>query len=347
MSAPEAVRYPERRRPRTVLSAGLVAMAVGVTVMVLAVYFQRGFIPGDAIVYLAGGERLNAGHLLYAHTVGDREVGLQPPYWTVPLLSPPFIAVLFRPLALFGDAGAYAWWLLTIAVIAATLVALLRGAPIASSIALLVLAIPVVYEIGVGNVNGLILGGTVLAWVLARERREGLLGLVVAFLSALKLTPLTLGVWVVARGRVASIVTLVASLAALLCVSVAGAGIDAHLTYLAVMRSTSTVGTSDLSLAGLARMAGLDPAIASALPIIVVVVGLAATVALRRRAALSYGAAVITMVFGSPVVNINTLALLLALLAPVAFPLRPTEGPSATGTIGEEEPGGEHGTVTT
>ena len=52
--------------------------------------------------YLAAGERLNAGHNLYAFGAGDRPIILDPQYWTVPLLSPPPIAVLWRSLALLG-----------------------------------------------------------------------------------------------------------------------------------------------------------------------------------------------------------------------------------------------------
>ncbi len=97
------------------LSVALVAIAFGLLAVTLAVYFTRGFIPGDALVYLGAGERLNAGHQLYALSPGDRYVGANPPYWTVPTLSPPFMGVLFRPLALLPpDLGAYVWWVGTI-----------------------------------------------------------------------------------------------------------------------------------------------------------------------------------------------------------------------------------------
>ena len=313
----------------------LPVLAFATIVTFLVGYFGRGFVPGDAFTYLAAGERLNAGHPLYALSPGDRPLDMKPPYWTVPLLSPPFIAVLFRPLAMLGDAGAYVWWALTITVIVATALALIRGARIATSLALLALAIPIVYEIGVGNVNGIILGGSVLAWVLARDHREIPLGADVAFLSALKLTPLTLGIWLLARGRRASIASFVATCVVFAMVSVVGAGLSAHLEYLSIIRSTGVSGTSDLSLAGLARSIGLGAPLTSVLPIAAAGIGCVAIVLLRRRPALSYGAAVITMVLGSPVVNVNTPVLLLALLAPIAFPLSRELAPVARSALGD------------
>jgi hypothetical protein len=87
------------------------ALAFGILATIQFLYFQRGLIPGDAFTYLAAGERLNDGHPLYALSAGDRPVDLHPPFWTVPLLSPPSIAVVLRPFALLpGDAGAYGWW---------------------------------------------------------------------------------------------------------------------------------------------------------------------------------------------------------------------------------------------
>jgi len=328
-----------------VLAIVLPVLALATIVALLAGYFRHGLIPGDAFTYLAAGERLNVGHLLYALSPGDRPVGLKPPYWTVPLLSPPFIAVLFRPFALLGDAGAYAWWGLTITTIAVTVFALLRQSPITASLALLALSIPLVYEIAVGNVNGLILGGSVLAWVLSRDRRETLLGANVAFIAALKLTPLALGVWVVARGRRASIVSLTLTCILLAAVSVVGAGFSTHVEYFTVMRTTLSTGTSEMSLGGLGRAIGLDATLASILPVAAVAIGCIATVLLRRRPALSYGAAVITMVLGSPVVNINTPVLLLALLAPVAFPLVPELSPVATCALRDEAPAARSGTA--
>jgi hypothetical protein len=75
----------------------------------------------DSLTYVAAGQRLNAGHALYSLSAGDWAVPLDPPYWTVPLLSPPIAGVLARPFALFGTAGIAAWWVLMGMILTATI----------------------------------------------------------------------------------------------------------------------------------------------------------------------------------------------------------------------------------
>ena len=139
---------------------------LGLYVAVQSTYFGRGFIPGDAFTYLAAGERLNAGHLLYALSPGDRPVDLNPPYWTVPLLSPPPIAVVFRAFATMPpDTGAYFWWALQLVALAViSLVMLARRRPLLTAGVMLLLLIPTVYEIGVGNLNSMVLLGLIFTW---------------------------------------------------------------------------------------------------------------------------------------------------------------------------------------
>src|SRR5438093_1020563 len=95
---------------RFAAQAVLIGIAVALCITAAAVF---GFHPtrpdGDAWNYLAAGERLNAGHPLYALSPGDRPVTLVPPYWSVPLLAPPPIAVAWRPLAVFGEPAMVAW----------------------------------------------------------------------------------------------------------------------------------------------------------------------------------------------------------------------------------------------
>ena len=155
------------------LAIAFVLVAAALLFEFMAAYFTRGFIPGDATVYLAGGERLNAGHQLYALSPGDREVGLKPPFWTVPLLSPPLIAVIFRPLALFPpDIGAYIWWAGCLAAFAWIFYTFTRRQPILTSLAVIVLVVPLTYEIAVGNVNAFLMLGAILAWKWTTEGRD-------------------------------------------------------------------------------------------------------------------------------------------------------------------------------
>jgi hypothetical protein len=297
-------------------------LAIGVVVAIQTVYFNRGFVPGDAFTYLAAGERLNAGHLLYALSPGDRPVDLHPPFWTVPLLSPPPIAVLFRPLALIpNDLGPYVWWAICIASIVGTTLVMMRRRPILIGLAVFVLSVPLVYEIGVGNLNSLLIAGIVGAWYLLVRGRDVAAGAVIAGMTALKLTPVVLAWWLITQRRWSAVRAFLVTGVVLAIVSVLGAGLAAHLEYLGIVRQTSVGGTSDLSLAGMARFVGVDPALANLLPTVALVVGFVAMWLLRERPGLAYAVGVLTMLFGSPVVNVNWFTVLLAALAPAVWPL--------------------------
>jgi Glycosyltransferase family 87 len=306
---------------KRLLSVALVGVAFGLLAVTLAVYFTRGFIPGDALVYLGAGERLNAGHQLYALSPGDRYVGANPPYWTVPILSPPFMAVLFRPLALLPpDSGAYVWWVGTISAIAITLFLLVRRAPILTSVAVIALGVPLTYEIGVGNVNAFILAGAVGIWWASTRGHERAAGVIAAFLVMVKLWPIALAWWLITQRRWDSVRAGLVAGVVFAAISLLGAGLDSHLTYLQVIRDTTTVGTSTLSVAGMARYVGVPESIASLLPWAVFVGGCALAWVFRDRQGLSFGCAIVAMTLGSSVVNINSFALLLAALAPAAWP---------------------------
>src|SRR5256885_12201688 len=86
---------------------------------------------GDAMTYYAAAQRLNDGHQLYALTTGDIAIELRPPFWTVPLLSPPFIAVLWRPLEALGISGVFIWMGALSAGMMSAAVILFRRAPLA------------------------------------------------------------------------------------------------------------------------------------------------------------------------------------------------------------------------
>jgi glycosyl transferase family 87 len=306
---------------RRLIGRAAVALSLGVLVAIMVVYFERGFVPGDAYTYLAAGERLNAGHPLYALSPGDRPVGFEPPYWNVPLLSPPPIAVAWRPLAALPlEAGVYVWWAFQVAAIGAAFLLVAARRPILASLGLLVLVIPFAYEIGVGNVNGFILLGLILTWRATALGQERATGALAAAMTAIKVTPVLLGWWLLTARRWTALRWYVVAGLAILAVSILGAGLDAHLTYLGIIRDTGTSGTRALSLAGMARYLGVAPDIANLLPTIALAAGIGGIWILRRHPDRAFAVAVATLVFGSPTVNINWFTLLFAVLAPVAWP---------------------------
>src|SRR5204863_2230512 len=114
-----------------------------------------------------------------------------------------------------------------------------------------------------GNINAIILLGAFVAWRAFATGRSGVAGAIVGGLVVLKVTPAILAVWVISSGGRRGLVGLLVGGVIAVAVSLAGAGLDAHLAYLAVMRDTTTIGPSDLSLAGLLRSAGLAAGLAA------------------------------------------------------------------------------------
>lgn len=311
------------RKTRRLIDLVAVAVAVGVIVALLIAYFERGFIPGDAFTYLAAGERLNAGHPLYALSPGDRPVAMEPPFWTVPLLSPPTIAVVWRPLAaLPSELGVYVWWAVQVSAIVVAVGLMMRRRPLLVALAVIALSIPLVYEIGVGNLNGLVLLGLVLTWRATASSDDRTTGILSGLLAAFKVTPVVLGWWLLVRGRWSAIRWAIATGLIVVAVSVLGAGIDAHLTYLGIIRDTAAAGARPLSLAGMARFVGVAPGIADLLPTIALVAGLAGMWLVRRRPDWGFVMAVLTLLFGTPTVSINWFIYLLACLSPLVWPWR-------------------------
>jgi Glycosyltransferase family 87 len=298
------------------------AIAIGMVVAIQRIYFNRGLIPGDSFTYLAAGERLNAGHLLYALSPGDRPVGFEPPFFTVPLLSPPPIAVLFRPLAAIpNEIGVYIWWIATIVILAVVILWMLRERPILVGLTVLVLSIPIVYQIGVGNLNGLIVAGIVVAWYLLTRRRDLAAGAIFALMTAFKITPGIFLWWLITQRRWDAFKAFVVTGLVVLAISVLGAGLQAHLEYLGIMRQTATAGTTYLSLAGAARYLGVSVEVANVMPSAAILVGALVIWLLRDRPGPAYVAAILTLIAGSPVVQITWFTILLGALAPIVWPM--------------------------
>lgn len=317
-----APRYDDQRvllrGEGTVRRLGL---ALGMFGLGLAAYLlvdslvRNGVRGWDAITYLAAGERLNAGHRLYALSPGDRWIWIDPPYWTVPLLSPPAIAVLWRPLAaLPHEWGIPLWWIASEGALIITVLALFRARPELVGPPVLLLSPAIAWELGVGNVNGFVVAGTVGVWLMARRDHDAAAGCVIAVMAALKVWPVVLLVWFITQARWRAVTAFLACGTACLIVGVLGAGLEDNLDYVAVARDVTPSATS---LAGMISALGFHFPWAG---YAVLAFGCLEVAALRARPGVSFSVTVGTMVLGCPVLTIASYAVLLAAAAPLAWP---------------------------
>ena len=327
--------WPTIVLPATVLGLFLALWVTNVLVL--------GAGPADAWTYLAAGERLNAGHDLYRLLPGDRPVAIEAPRWTVPLLSPPLIAVLWRPLALLpADLAVHLWWAAAMTVLAVVVLAAIRARPVFGALAVFVFLLPLVFQSASGNVNGLLMGGVMAVWLLVRSNRSREAGVLIALMAGVKVVPATLLVWLLASRRDKALAWAMGTGVVLLGVSILGAGIANHLAYLDVAAYAASVGRSQFSLADIALVLGAPEGLARALPFAALAVGHGATWEAGRRGhlAASFTAAVYTMVWGSSVVNFDWLALMFAGLAPAFWPPREAGSTAGRTRAAATEPAG-------
>jgi hypothetical protein len=306
-----------RRLARIIIGGGAVAIALVIFVNLSLAYGR----PGDVVTYLAAGERLNAGHELYALSEGDRPLLIAPPYFTVPLVSPPLIGAMWRPIALLPEPIAVGgWWIAMLACLATAVAMVLRAPRLIGTVALYVLAVPLGLEAVQGNINALILLGMLVAWRLYQGDRTEVAAAILGALAVLKVTPAVLVVWIVVVAGRRGLVGAAAGIAVATVLSLTGAGLDSHLEYLAILRDPAAVAPTDLSVAGWLRFLGVEWETAARAGFIVTAVGIVGVIAARRRPELSFRIAVVTLVLGTPAVYVNTFLLLLAALAPTLWP---------------------------
>ncbi len=322
-------RYDLRR----VLGFAAAATGIGAVLAIVVVWFAAGHLPGDAFTYTAAGERLNAGHEVYRLLPGDSPVLMEPPYPPYPILSPPLIAVVFRPLALVpAGLGPWLWWAAMLVCLAVAVALLVRRAPMATGLGLLVLCFPVAVVVGVGNVDAFVLLGVVLTWILIQRGLDLPAGALLGLLASLKVTPLIFAWWLLIHGERRAAMAFGVAVAVLAALTVLGSYPRVFGEYLDVVRATVNVVPGALSLAGLGRAIGLPPDMAAALGRIALVAAGVAMLALRRHPAAGYSIAGLMLWLGSPAAAAHTPALGLAALAPLAARI----GEGARGRAGEE-----------
>ena len=250
---------------------------------------------GDPWNYLAAGERLNDGHPLYALSAGDRPVILRPPWWSVPLLAPPPIAVAWRPLAVLGDLSMYVWGLAgAVALIGSAVYLTRRGALFLVAI----FAQPLTLTALSGNFSGILLAMLIALWVF--RDRPWVVGGLIAAAAAIKLTPIVLIVWLAGTGRWRAAAATVACGLVIGAVALVGAGPESFVDW---VRSVPTSRPSPISLATL-----------TGLPTYVIPITLTIPVLLAwGRDRLAFGLAVAATALASPALYFTAVGLLAAL----------------------------------
>lgn len=254
---------------RALLAAASIAVAIG---FASVTKFQ------DAITYYAAAQRLNDGHPLYALSAGDIPIALNPPFWSVPILSPPFMAVVWRPLEAIGPAGLFAWFAVLFVAMLVTSAVLFSRAPLAVAICAPALG----YLWGSGNVHGFVFVGAAAAWTW-RDRRW--IGIVLGVLTAAKLFPIVLLAFLVSVRNWRGVAAFVVSAAVCTAIGVLGAGLDATLQYPAIL--LSSIPQPEM-LASATGLRWLTP--------IIIVVAMGVTLLLRGR--WSFRSAILGMVLG-------------------------------------------------
>jgi hypothetical protein len=206
-------------------------------------------------------------------------------------------------LALLGDPAMTIWAVAGLLATLATAAWLLaRGGLIVAAI-IAAMAAPLALQSLAGNANGFLFGALVLVWVL--RSRPWLAGALLAGAIVVKLTPVLLMLWVIGSRRWRLLRGTIAALAVIGIVSLAGAGLQNHLDWLASVPRSLPVPTSLAGLTGLSST--------------VILVALGVLVALAVWAGderLGFSAAVIGAALASPALYLGTLGIAAAAAAP-------------------------------
>ena len=276
----------------------------------------------DASNYYAAGQRLNDGHQLYALQAGDRRIGnggTSPNRWSYPLLSPPPIAVLWRPLAMIpGDLSMYLWWWAGILASIAFVAWLIPRSSTSLQLLALLLAPSMATTLWSGNLNALLIPLSAVLWWAGSRGKSNLAGFIVGVSTLLKLMPGMYLWWLILLGDRRGVRSVVVTVAAGLMLSVLGAGLAAHFQYLDVAAQANSVGLSGLSPVSIARTMGIGPPFAQWAPYAIAAVCAAEAWLMRLRPEWCFAACTVGVALGTPDLRIETLAWLLVAMVPFA-----------------------------
>jgi glycosyl transferase family 87 len=259
----------------------------------------------DASTYLAAGERLNAGHKLYELQPGDRYVLTIPGVYSSPLLSPPPIAVIWRPLAASGI-GLAVWVVAAWACLTGTLLFLLRRLGPWAALPIIILSPAIGEQLAVANANAFAPAIYLLAWKYQRDARAGV---AIATHAVVKLAPVVLIGWLAGAGRWRAAIAACAAIGVWIVIGGIGAGFGSYGEYLG---SIGAVHATSWSIAGLFGPISTYLFLGGGFAVSIVL-------GVRGRARGSFLVAVAVSVLGTPALYLSGLVGLLGVLAPWAL----------------------------
>lgn len=291
---------------------------------------------GDAWTYYVAGQRLNAGHNLYGPLLpGDQTVPRYPAEFPAPLLSPPLVAVIWRPLALLGASAVLVWWALAFALIVGLAILFTgRGHRMTLTGLLGILALGVPFAIMSmpqphltalapiptaalsGNLNGYLVALCVTVWWATSRGRPLLAGMAAGFAAVLKLGPFALVWWLVVRRDWPATKAFVVTVAILGVIGLVGAGLDANIVFVRLAFAGHIKPTSLSVPWMLETWFHISPRHANYGTVAATLGGLAAVFAARRRPRVSFFVTLLVVIYSSPVVLAGNFVILLAALTP-------------------------------
>jgi hypothetical protein len=258
----------------------------------------------DVVTYLAAGERLNAGHALYALSPGDRFLVIDTAYYHTPLLYPPLIGVIWRPLAaLPADLGLALWFAAATAAIVAGVWYVGKDLRTSAIVALLVFSAAIGSQLSGANVNAFVILGALLLW--GQSDRRPWVGVIMGVLTAIKLSPGVFIVWLIAQRRWRAFGWAVAGLVGGLALGLIGTSYATNRQAIDILAQAKPQNLTVTDITGIpwATMA-------------VEVLGTVSVLLLARRPTASFRAAVLTIALGAPQVSLSTGAYGLLLVPP-------------------------------
>ena len=295
---------------RVVLNVVLVGLVVAASLLWVNANFSFYNAPDNAMepftdvtTYLAAGERLNAGHDLYRLGPGDRPVLQWPGLYTAPLLSPPPIAVLWRPLAAVSW-GTLVWIVATWVVLWATILFLVFRAGLWAVLLAAALSHAIGEQLAVGNANAFMPAIYLLLW---RFRDRAWIGTLIAVAASIKLAPIAMAGWLIGTRRWRALAVTVGAGAVIFVLGGLGAGFGSYVEYLGTLGGNTP---TPLSISGQTGIAWASYAVLAGGVLLAIAIG-------RRYPTASWAVALLASVLGTPALYASGLVSLLALTAPL------------------------------